>query len=767
MIGKVHMIGKQIKTVSLVCVFLIGCVSAYAETVLVEAERFTAYGGWVLDQQFMDQMGSPYLLAHGLGKPVADAETMVTFPITGTYRVWVRTRDWVGPWKTLETPESKLAVGAPGQFQLVLDGVALETVFGTDEANWHWQDGGSVEIAEPNVSLALHDLTGFEGRCDAILFSTDADMVPPNADPNMATWRRTLLGLSQGPVEAGDYDLVVIGGGMAGTCAAVRGARMGLSVALIQDRPVLGGNNSSEVRVHLLGNTNYDRFPQLGDVVRELDPGYSGNRQPAYQYGDEKKLAVVQAEDNIDLYLNHRGNEVEMDANSILAVIAQNTQTGQRLRFAAPLFADCTGDGCIGYLAGADYEMTLDGHMGRSNLWRIAEVSSGRNSTVDTSFPPSFWALNLYDKSFPTSDLGNWFWESGFYRDPIEDGEYIRDWNFRAMYGAWDALKNDRGQYDDSVIEWQAYISGKRESRRLLGDVVLTHEDMGAVSGVPATIYPDGCVGVQRDIDLHYPNTQYNKGFEGDAFISRAQYTDYDAPYFLPYRCLYSRNIDNLFMAGRCLSVTHEALGAPRVMKTCGMMGEVVGVAASLCKTHDSTPRGLYTDHLDELMAALSYIPPTPPPAWLEDSGPNYALTATVDVSSTYNSTYVKENLNDGVADTSDNTGRWLSSGSSMPDVVTFTWTEPVTISAARIVSGWNNGSSVDSQILDFHFEYDSGTDWQTIEDSAVISNTKTDRPYTFSAVESDRIRLVITQTPSDISRIWEVELYHPDPNSQ
>ena len=127
-------------------------------TVLLEAERFQNLGGWVVDSQFMDQMGSPFLLAHGLGTPVRNATTTATFPVTGTYRVWVRTRDWVAPWK---------APGKPGRFQVLVDGKALPTTFGVEGAAWHWQPGGTVQISAKQAKVALHDLTGFEGRCDA------------------------------------------------------------------------------------------------------------------------------------------------------------------------------------------------------------------------------------------------------------------------------------------------------------------------------------------------------------------------------------------------------------------------------------------------------------------------------------------------------------------------------------------------------------------------------------------------------------------------
>ena len=148
--------------------------------VMVETESFSDIGGWVVDQQVMDQMGSPYLLAHGLGRPVKDASTTVEFPENGEYRIWVRTRDWVGQWKTPDTRPGMKAFGYPGKFQLWVDGKALQTTFGTGEADWHWQDGGTIRVSNRKATLAMRDLTGFNGRCDTILFSADLKMVPSN-----------------------------------------------------------------------------------------------------------------------------------------------------------------------------------------------------------------------------------------------------------------------------------------------------------------------------------------------------------------------------------------------------------------------------------------------------------------------------------------------------------------------------------------------------------------------------------------------------------
>jgi hypothetical protein len=603
------------------------CTLAIADDcVLVEAEAFSKTGGWVVDQQFMDLMGSPYLLAHGLGEPVLDAETQVDFPSPGIYRVWIRTRDWVAPWK---------APGAPGRFKLIMNDKPLSTTFGTEGAQWHWQDGGSVEVAE-KATVALHDLTGFEGRCDAILFCRDHDFVPPDDGEELQTLREKLLGWSKEPTDGGRFDLVVVGGGMAGTAAAVSAARLGLTVALVQDRPVLGGNGSSEVRVWPEGKTNLPPYPRVGDVVSELvrdRTAADGNAKSADIYDDERKLAVVRNEPNITLLLEHRVNQAESKKGHITAVIAQHTRSGRRMRLTGNLFLDSTGDAVVGALVGADYEITEEGHMGVSNLWNVGDTTKNEfqiqceckdtdaltmafvQSSEEVRFPRCPWAVDLSDKPFPGRKgfdknfsgkqplyrLGGWFWESGFNKDPIQDVEWMRDQNLRAMYGAWDALKNIDKEHPNHRLKWAAYIAGKRESRRLLGDVVLTGEDI-----LKGKKFTDGCFPCTWSIDLHLPHPDFVGDSVGEEFISQASFGKYEGPYWAPYRCLYSRNIKNLFMAGRDISVTHEALGAVRVMRTTGCMGEIVGMAASICSEHGCLPRDVYVHHLDELRTLMA-----------------------------------------------------------------------------------------------------------------------------------------------------------------
>lgn len=577
------------------------CFSQSNHSVFLEAENFQTKGGWVVDQQFMDLMGSSYLMAHGMGVPVADAETTVEFPSTGEYNIFVRTFNWTSPWHNGE---------GPGKFQLLVNGKKTGTVLGASGSEWLWQNAGKVNISSKNATITLNDLTGFNGRVDAIYFTKNN--TPPPADMEaLAEFRKKQPGIPKKPEKAGDFDLVVVGGGVAGTAAAISAARLGLQVALIQDRPVLGGNNSSEVRVHLGGRINVEPFPALGDVVKEIGPSRGGNAQPAEYYEDEKKMEMVLAEENISLFTSYRAFVVKTKGSRITEVHARHIETSEEFKFSAPLFADCTGDGTIGFLAGADYAMGREGRdefgeptapevadkmtMGSSVQWYSVEENKPVN------FPEFEYGVEFNEKNTEKVTMGEWTWETGMNFDQITDFERIRDYGLLVVYSNWSSLKNEiaKEEYANRRLEWVAYIAGKRESRRLLGDLILKEQDI-----TDYVVYPDASAPTTWTIDLHYPDPKNTEHFPDMEFKSIAVHKKIH-PYPIPYRCFYSRNVDNLFMAGRNISVTHVALGTVRVMRTTGMMGEVVGMAASVAAKHNTNPRGVYQNHLDELKALM------------------------------------------------------------------------------------------------------------------------------------------------------------------
>ena len=579
--------------------------SAPAETVFLETEAFTDWGGWKHDTQFMDQMGSPYLLAHGLGKPVDDAKTAFVVRESATYDVWVRTKNWLAWVKTQQGLE--VPADVPGTFEISVNGKTLPAVLGTQgQGEWLWTKTGSVELKKNAWNtVALHDLDGFDGRCDAVVFTTEA-----NPQAILDGPRHPSVVVKSAPQK--DYDLVVVGGGIGGICTAISAARLGLQVALVHDRPVLGGNNSSEVRVHLGARQNLAPYPRLGDLLAEFGPRYGQNAENAGNYADELKMAAVKAEQNIDLFLETHVNKVETEGGRITAVYGQHTRFGTSRPFKAKWFADCTGDGTVGFLAGADWRQGREASsetgekrapevadtktMGASVQWRAVKGAG------TSEFPLKPWMIRFDESNGRAEMKGDWDWEAGIGRDQIKEGEYIRDYGLLVAFSNWAFAKNvssKKAKFADKELEWVAYIAGRRESRRLMGDFILDEEQIFARKWER-----DATCACTWSIDLHLPKTVEQTKFTGEPFRSNAHHHQI-YPYPIPYRCLYSRNVPNLFMAGRNVSVTHNALGTARLMRTHGMMGEVLGMAASLCKKYGCDPRGVYTDHLDELKALM------------------------------------------------------------------------------------------------------------------------------------------------------------------
>jgi hypothetical protein len=581
---------RKLYSIVLISIVIISSCKKEKNEILIEAESFKEKGGWVVDPQFVEQMGSPYLLSHGLGNPVANAKSEFSIPAKGKYFVWVRTKNWApGNWD------------APGRFMLKINGRELKTVLGT-EAGWRWQFAGSSSIKDTTVNIELVDLTGFDGRCDAIYLSTEKKE-PPSDLKEMGQWRKRLLSESDIPQTTESFDLVIVGGGIAGCAASIAAAGQGLKVALIQDRPVLGGNASSEIRVHTEGITwKSDR------ILSMLNTVWWPNGSPDAKLDDKKRHDNMAKYSNISIYLNSRAYAANTISDSITSVDVRNTSSGETTRFTAPLFIDCTGDGWIGFWSGAEYmygrEDSLKYNenwyqhkelwspaipdnrvMGSSVLWRT--VDTGKPVTL----PDVPWAMDVAGEYSATE--GTWKWEySNDTMNQIENAEEIRDHMLKAIYSSFYNAKK-KPENANLALEWTSSLLGKRESRRLVGDYVYTFQDEKNM-----TEFPDAVVMEERDVDVHYQ--QNLKDPSQPDFLSEALFYKVDH-YYVPYRCLYSKNIKNLLMAGRCFSTSHVGLGGPRVMNTTGQMGVAVGYAASLCKKFSTSPRGIYISHIEEL----------------------------------------------------------------------------------------------------------------------------------------------------------------------
>ena len=615
--------------ISAVLLFLLSAVSnaaAVADVIWQEAEQFASTGKWSNDPQHMDIMGSPYLLATGVGKPVDDAVTTVLVEKKDTYTLWVRCRDW-------------FPSHSPGQFQVIVNGKASDVTFGKAKSDqWQWISGGKFKLEKGEIELRLHDTTGWWGRCDVIVLATDSFELS-NEKELLARQRLKYGGVSYKIKDMGKYDLVVVGGGPAGMAASIAASRNGIKVALIQDRPVLGGNSSSEIQVPPMG---YIGKPPDKRNVTGITEELFGKQGWSNFANSEKMEKIVGAEDNISLWLNTRAVDVEMDSkNRIKAVIALDVHSGRRMRFQAPLFADTTGHGWIGFYAGAEWRM---GQEGRDEFNEsLAPCQAGNRTMGNTLYkaviterkePVAFdcpeWAYQWksssdfdkvrshrsrstirpanFDKpahgkgwnpgNDPDGSLTYSFWvEYGGIENTIQDAEHIRDELFRINIGLWNYAKNHnpatKGRNQKRQLVWLNYVPGVRESRRLVGDYILSQRDYDK-----QIVHDDTVAFTDWGPDCHHPEGFWTKGVD-------CIHTYPGRRTSIHYRTMYSKNIENLFMAGRCHSATHIALGGTRVMRPCAGMGQAVGTAAAIAAKYNETPRGVYENHIKELQDTL------------------------------------------------------------------------------------------------------------------------------------------------------------------
>ena len=409
------------------------------------------------------------------------------------------------------------------------------------------------------------------------------------------------------------FDFCVVGGGMAGLCAAIAAARKGIPTAIIQDRPIFGGNSSSEIRVHICGADRAGKIPNMREtgILEELRlENLRRNPQRSFSIWDTILYEKVLLEPNLEAFLNCSCLDAEMEGDRIRSVTGWQLTTETYHKIEAEIFADCSGDGILAPLTGAEFRIGREARSeyGESFAPEVADQKTmgmtclfgARDTGKPQPFEPPCWA---YD--FPTDDdlphrvhghleMGYWWIELGGEQDSIHDTEKIRDELLKIVFGIWDHLKNhgDHGA-ETWVLDWIQFLPGKRESRRYIGDHVLTQNDIESEGRFEDIVAYGGW-----PMDDHHPGGFWHKG-EPTTFYPTP------SPYGIPYRCLYSKNIANLMFAGRCASCSHMAMSSTRVMGTGAVMGQAVGIATALAVKNGINPREVGRQHLKQLQQEL------------------------------------------------------------------------------------------------------------------------------------------------------------------
>ncbi len=403
-----------------------------------------------------------------------------------------------------------------------------------------------------------------------------------------------------------DCDLAIAGAGMAGVCCAITAARAGIKVVLVHDRPVPGGNASSEVRLWILGATshmgNNNRWAREGGVIDEiLVENMYRNPDGNPLFVDALLLEMLVKEPNITLLLNTAVCELaKRDADTIESLRAFCSQNSTMYDVRAPLFCDASGDGVVGFLAGAAFRMGAESSeefgekfapskeygelLGHSLYFYSKDAGKPVKFT-----PPSFALTDMTTiprfRCFNTKEFGCrlWWIEYGGRLDTVHETETIKWELWKVVYGVWNHIKNS-GKFPEAenlTLEWIGQIPGKRESRRFEGDYMLVQQDV-----VEQRRHQDDVAFGGWAIDLHPADGVFSERPGCNQWHTKGVYP-------IPYRCMYSRNIRNLFLAGRIISASHVAFGSSRVMATCAHAAQAVGMAAALCKNKGLLPRDI------------------------------------------------------------------------------------------------------------------------------------------------------------------------------
>ncbi len=491
-----------------------------------------------------------------------------------------------------------------------------------------------------------------------------------------------------------EVPIVVCGGGLSGVCTAVAAARHGSQVILIQDRPMLGGNTSSEMRMGIVG-VREDQCQEAGIIEEMQCRNFYYNPLQRYPLWDDVIYSTVVEEPNIKLLLNTSVRDVVMNGKEIAAVKCWNSNNYTEYTISGKLFVDCTGDGIL-RLSGAEYRRGMEAHSEYNESYVTSKEANNytmgnsillqlRKTNEHHPFKAPDWAYHFTDEDFnydtPKSTIPNqklnykiiwrahdnnfWWVEcSGIKFDTIFDANEIQYELKRIAYGIWEYMKNHPdGRCHDYEMVWMGSIPGKRESTRYVAPRTLTQQDVLSGGHFEDVVAYGGWT-----LDNHDPNGFHNKGLASIEYMIPQGYG-------IPYDCLYSVNVPNLMFAGRDISTSHMAFSAVRVMATCALIGQAVGTAADMIIDKGTTPAGLRKDHIAELQDKLEDDDCMLPYRWRKI----YPLTA---AAKTLAENEPMRNGIDREWEGKDN-GVYAGVGETH---LTYTWDKPVTASGVRLI---------------------------------------------------------------------------------
>ena len=530
------------------------------------------------------------------------------------------------------------------------------------------------------------------------------------------------------------YDICVVGGGLSGMCASIAAARHGAKVALVHDRPVFGGNASSEIRMWPLGAHGSNRR-ETGIFEELVLENMRVNPMRTYPNWDAVLYSAVYEQDNLDCFMNCTVNDLQTEKGKITEITGWQLTTYTNHKISADLFIDCSGDSILAQLSGAEYRKGREARaefneeaapleadsctMGNSLMIQV------RETTQPVTFTPPRWIRKLTEEDLKTRghDLGNfratnfWWLELGGERNTLDDCEDIKHELLALSYGAWDHIKNNEGHGSENwELDWAGYLPGKRESVRCIGDHILTQNEVAV-----RTHYDDIIAYGGWKVDDHPP-----KGFNHDG--EPTKYFDSQSPFGIPYRCIYSKNVDNLMFAGRNISVTHAAMAASRVMATCAILGQAAGTAASLAIRYGISPRAV-GEHMDELQQTLMTDD-----CWLP--GLRRRISDLCQQAELSANCAQAENLRNGLdRPEEDETGTMQDNGCYLPlgETAEYTLPAPAHVEAVRIIFD----SDLDRETVYGGIE--------SVKDCPTICNRSADMtPFTFPATMTDTFEILV-----------------------